>query len=160
MKRLHLFIILLVSLIVTNCTTYLYKEHLSVQGVGDRYVKVISAFTREETQKAYRSLALINMLAPDIKYSGYEDIPLFWMRSREFSGMTIYSKKKGTYILIDDSIAITDKPWSYFKFGCIYAHELSHALDDTHDPQTSLLIENRLLKIAYKDPDLVSKWKP
>lgn len=160
MKRLHLFIILLVSLIVTNCTTYMYKEHLDVQGLGNRYIKVTAAFTPEETTKAYRSLALINMLAPDIKYTGYEDIPLFWMHSMEFSGMTIYSKTRGTYILIDDSHVMNDKPWSYFKFGCIYAHELSHALDDTHDPQTSLLIENRLLKIAYKDPDLVSKWKP
>ncbi len=160
MKRVHLFIILLVSLVATNCATYLYKEHLDVQGIGDRYIKVTAAFTPEETQKAHRSLELITLLAPDIKYSGYEDIPLFWMHSREFSGMTIYSKNKGTYILIDDSHAMNDKPWSYFRFGCIYAHELSHALDDTHDPQTSLLIENSLIKIAYDNPDVISKWKP
>lgn len=161
-RRAYLLIALLVSLIATNCVSTSHNQKIMVDRLGARTLKITRDFTPEETKIAYTSLSLISLIVPDISYVNYENIPLKWMKSNEFSGMSIIYDNAGTYIAIDESLRVIpgDSNWKYFYFGCTYAHELSHVLNHTDDPNTGKIINNRLLKAAFDHPELVSSWNP
>ena len=110
------------------------------------FIFTTSKLTVKELDLAKRSLQLIKEIDPTQHYDGVENIELYWMRSTKFVGMTVYKNSGDVIIILDESLKIENEKnsWDYVKFGAIYSHELSHAINGTKDPYTEMITDARI----------------
>lgn len=163
-KRL-LVLFVMFSLIALAACTHVIGLKVLVSVNGSPTTELIST-TRKlnelELQQCYRSLELVRHVDPQQVYSGFDNIDVYWMRSRKYGGLTVHQHDGTTIILLDESLMIKNpkNPWDFFKLGCTYAHELSHALHETKDPWTGTITDDRLMSIVKTNLMIVHEWKP
>jgi hypothetical protein len=129
------------------------------------FILTVSPLTIKELDLARRSLQLIKEIDPSQHYDGVENIEVHWMRSTKFVGITVYRNSGGVIVILDESLKIKNEknPWEYVRFGAIYSHELSHAINGTKDPHTEQITDVRIWSLLRSNEDLtkmVSKWNP
>ena len=130
----------------------------------NEWIHSSAKFSEEDILLARKSLKLIKLVDPDQSYEGFENIDLYWMESKKFAGLTVYLESDFPTILIDSSLKIHDQnnPFEYLKFGAIYSHELSHALNYTKDPDTELITDLKIWNILKTNQcklNQIKNWK-
>ena len=119
-----------------------------------------------ELYSLFKSLELVKLIDPSQSYSNYEKIPVYWMESKKFAGLTVWnSNDKLICIFLDKSLKIKNynDNFQYLNLGAIYSHELSHALNYTKDPHTSSITEQKIYSIINTNTNavnLILHWKP
>lgn len=128
------------------------------------FILTDSPLTSEEIELAHRSLQLIKEIDPTQHYEGFENIEVHWMKSKKFVGITVYRSDGSVIVILDESLKIKNSknPWEYVKFGAIYSHELSHAINGTKDPHTEQITDAKIWILLRNDEltKRVSEWKP
>jgi len=133
---------------------------------GKESVVVKNKLSIIELYHLYKSLELIKLIDPTQSYVGYERIPVYWMSSKKFSGLTVWNDQfelLGIFLDEDLKIKNYNDKFAYLDLGAIYSHELSHALHNTKDPYTSTITEQRTYSLIATNTNavkLIIDWKP
>jgi len=118
-----------------------------------------------ELYSLFKSLELVKLIDPSQSYSNYEKIPVYWMESKKFAGLTVWnSNDKLIGIFLDKSLKIKNynDNFQYLNLGAIYSHELSHALNYTKDPDTELITDLKIWNILKTNQcklNQIKNWK-
>ncbi|NBQ68407.1 MAG: hypothetical protein EBU46_06055 [Nitrosomonadaceae bacterium] len=163
-KRLLLLFVLFIMVALAAYTHVIgLKVLVSVNNSATtELISTTREFNEVEKQQAYRSLELVKLIDPQQTYDNVQAIDLYWMRSKKYAGLTVHQHDGTTMILLDESLRVKTptNPWEFFKLGCIYSHELSHAINDTKDPITEQLTDGRLMMLVKTNVTIVHNWKP
>lgn len=163
-RLLTLVWLLLLTLTVSCNTTRTIKIHFDSSDKVET-INALKPLNPLELHQLKRALELIALIDPAQQYGDFDHIPIHWMNTSKYSGLTLSFHNHAQMILLDTSLKIkrANNSWDYLKLGMTASHELSHALNNTIDPYTETITDGRILKMLTDDPTLVTKvnsWQP
>lgn len=156
--------LLLLTLTVSCNTTRTIRIHFEGQDTVES-ISALKPLTANELHQLHRSLDLIALIDPTQQYGDFSHIPIRWMNTVKYSGLTLSFHNQDQMILLDASLKIKrpNNSWDYLKLGMTASHELSHALNNTTDPHTETITDGRILKLIKDNPELITtinNWQP
>jgi hypothetical protein len=159
------FIFFIILIYLSGCITSHKRLNFKVDDIKQS-VEVKQTFSFIELYHLFKCLELVKLIDPTQTYINYEHIPVYWMSSKKFAGLTVWNKDDELLgIFLDEDLKIKDynDNFQYLNLGAIYSHELSHALHGTKDPYTSTITERKIYSIVATNNNvikLIINWKP
>lgn len=143
-----------------GCAGLTERHVIYPQVAGKRHrVTMLGRVTAGELAVLQESLRLVGGMTP-FHYENPERIPVYWMRSEPFDGLTLRSTGEPVILVNVDHRRQLYTGEDLFRLGSVYAHELSHSLHGTHDPDTGEITDRLLVRLRPSFDAYVRDWKP